>query len=113
MFYAVHLTHTIKLHPSFFGPNVRQFIRQKLLQDVEGKCDGEYGYVLCVLDDENVEIPPGKIIPGQGMAEFTVMYRALVWKPFKVCFHSFWIESADRELTLAPCHHRERSSMPS
>ena len=85
MFYSVSLVHTIKLHPSFFGPNVRQYIRQKLLQDVEGKCDGEYGYILCVQNDEQVEIPPGKIIPGQGMAEFTVMYQALVWKPFKVC----------------------------
>ncbi|BFZ54274.1 DNA-directed RNA polymerase II subunit [Savitreella phatthalungensis] len=83
MFFVVKLDHTIKLHPSFFGPNIRQFIRQKLLADVEGKCDGEYGYIICVTDADSLHIPPGKIIPGQGMAEFIVRYEALVWKPFK------------------------------
>lgn len=78
------LQHTMKLHPSYFGPNIRQFLRQKLIADVEGTCNGQYGYIICVLDDNDLRIPPGKIIPGQGSAEFRVRYRAIVWKPFKV-----------------------------
>lgn len=84
MFFIMELQHTMKLHPSFFGPNVRQFLRQKLISDVEGTCDGQYGYIICVLDDNELRIPPGKILPGQGSAEFGVRYRAIVWKPFKV-----------------------------
>ncbi|ORY81902.1 DNA-directed RNA polymerase II subunit RPB7 [Protomyces lactucae-debilis] len=83
MFYLLELTHTIKLHPSFFGPNIRNFIRSKLLADVEGTCDGQYGYIICVLNSDSLDIPPGKIIQGQGVAEFRVAYQAIVWKPFK------------------------------
>ena len=84
MFFIMDLQHTMKLHPSYFGPNIRQFLRQKLIADVEGTCNGQYGYIICVLDDNDLRIPPGKIIPGQGSAEFRVRYRAIVWKPFKV-----------------------------
>lgn len=73
----------MKLHPSYFGPNIRQFLRQKLIADVEGTCNGEYGYIICVLDDNDLRIPPGTILTGQGSAEFHVSYRAIVWKPFK------------------------------
>lgn len=84
MFFIMELQHTMKLHPSYFGPNIRQFLRQKLIADVEGTCDGQYGYIICVLDDNDLRIPPGKILTGQGSAEFHVHYRAIVWKPFKV-----------------------------
>ena len=84
MFFIMELQHTMKLHPSYFGPNIRQFLRQKLISDVEGTCNGQYGYIICVLDDSELRIPAGKILPGQGSAEFKVHYRAIVWKPFKV-----------------------------
>lgn len=86
MFFIMELQHSMKLHPSYFGPNIRQFLRQKLIADVEGTCDGQYGYIICVLDDNDLRIPPGKIMAGQGSAEFRVLYRAIVWKPFKVGF---------------------------
>lgn len=84
MFFIMSMDHTMKLHPSYFGPNIRQYLRQKLIADVEGTCDGQYGYIICVLDDNQLKIPPGKILTGQGSAEFHVSYRAIVWKPFKV-----------------------------
>ncbi|KAK7677993.1 DNA-directed RNA polymerase II subunit [Cerrena zonata] len=31
----------------------------------------------------NIDVGKGRIIPGSGMAEFEVKYRAVVWKPFK------------------------------
>lgn len=73
----------MNLHPTYFGPNIRQFLRQKLIADVEGTCDGQFGYIICVLDDNELRIPAGRILPGQGSAEFRVRYRAIVWKPFK------------------------------
>ncbi|OEJ84123.1 DNA-directed RNA polymerase II subunit RPB7 [Hanseniaspora osmophila] len=62
---------------------MKQFLRTKLLQDVEGTCTGKFGYILCVLDCNNIEIERGRILPNDGSAEFNVKYRAVVWKPFK------------------------------
>lgn len=39
------LTHTILLHPSYFGAQLEDYLRQKLYEDVEGTCSGKHGYV--------------------------------------------------------------------
>jgi DNA-directed RNA polymerase II subunit RPB7 len=75
------LTHTISLHPSYFGPNMQVQLKDKLYADVEGTCTGRYGYVITVLSLHN--IGKGKILPGSGLAEFKVNYQAIVFKPYK------------------------------
>lgn len=42
-----------------------------------------YGYIICVLDNQKIDIGAGKIVPGVGLAEFTVKYQAIIFKPFK------------------------------
>jgi DNA-directed RNA polymerase II subunit RPB7 len=37
---------TITLHPSFFGPNVKRYLSDQLLNDVEGTHDAKW---ICVL----------------------------------------------------------------
>src|SRR4051812_49872475 len=49
----------------------------------EGTCSGQYGYIICVLDHQKIDIGAGKIVPGVGLAEFTVKYQAILFKPFK------------------------------
>lgn len=83
MFFLKDLALTITLHPSFFGPQMNQFLRTKLLNEVEGSCTGKFGYIMCVLDCMAIDIGKGTIIPADGSAEFEVKYRAVVWKPFK------------------------------
>lgn len=80
MFFLYDLEKTITLHPSYFGPHMRDYLIHKLLTDVEGTCTGRY-YIICVLDAYNMSM--GKILPGSGVAEFTISYRAVVWRPFK------------------------------
>lgn len=60
-----------------------QFLRSKLLTDVEGTCTGQFGYIVCVLDLAKVDVGKGRVLPQSGTAEFEVKYRAVVWKPFK------------------------------
>ena len=43
MFFMKKLTHTIHLHPSYFGPKIQEVILQKLYADVEGTTNGRYG----------------------------------------------------------------------
>lgn len=63
---------------------MKQYLRQKLLTDVEGTCTGQFGYIVCVLDCMNIDVGMGQITTGNtGSAEFKVKYRAVVWKPFK------------------------------
>ena len=62
---------------------MREFLKQKLLQDWEGTCTGEYGYVVCIADTDNFSIDTGKIISGTGMAEFNVSFEAVTFKPYK------------------------------
>lgn len=83
MFFLKDLSLNLTLHPSYFGPQMDQYLRDKLLSDVEGTCTGQFGYIVCVLDCMNIDVGRGRIIPTTGMAEFEVKYRAVVWKPFK------------------------------
>ena len=62
---------------------MRTYLKHKLLSDVEGTCSGQYGYIICVLDHQKIDIGAGKIVPGVGLAEFTVKYQAIIFKPFK------------------------------
>lgn len=48
---------------------------------MEGKIDGKYGHIVCVLDV--LDIGKGTIIPSKGHAEFDVVYNALILKVFK------------------------------
>ncbi|ODV87513.1 hypothetical protein CANARDRAFT_21465 [[Candida] arabinofermentans NRRL YB-2248] len=84
MFFIKDLSLNLTLHPSYFGVQMNQYLRQKLLTDVEGTCTGQFGYIVCVLDSMSIDTGKGRIVPGnQGYAEFEVKYRAVVWKPFK------------------------------
>jgi len=80
MFFIHDLERVLILHPSFFGANMREHLVTALLDQVEGLCTGRY-YIICVM--ETTHISKGRIIPGSGIAEFTIQYKALVWKPFK------------------------------
>ncbi|KAJ2772899.1 DNA-directed RNA polymerase II subunit [Coemansia nantahalensis] len=81
MFFHKKLSHTITLHPSFLGPRMREYVTKRLYKDVEGTCTGRYGYIVAVV--AILDIQTGKIIPGQGSAEFEVKYSAILFKPFR------------------------------
>lgn len=83
MFFIKDLSLNLQLHPSYFGPQMNQYLRDKLLTDVEGTCTGQFGYIVCVLDSMKIDVGKGKVLPQTGAAEFEVKYRAVVWKPFK------------------------------
>lgn len=80
MFFLYELERPITLHPSFFGPRVKEYLTNRLLEDVEGTCTGQY-YIICVMDA--YDISEGRVVPGSAVAEYTVHYRAVVWRPFK------------------------------
>ncbi|ODV93093.1 hypothetical protein PACTADRAFT_52147 [Pachysolen tannophilus NRRL Y-2460] len=83
MFFLKDLSLNLTLHPSYFGPQMKRYLRDRLLTDVEGTCSGQFGFIVTVLDSMTIEVGKGKILPTSGYAEFQVKYRAVVWRPFK------------------------------
>ncbi len=59
---------------------MHELVTSKLLKDVEGTCAGNY-YIISIMDA--FKVSEGRILPGTGLAEFIVEYRAVVWRPFK------------------------------
>jgi len=80
MFFLHNLERSVTLHPSYFGRNMHDLVTTKLVKDVEGTCAGDY-YIIAIMD--TFDVSEGRILPGSGLAEFTVGYRAVVWRPFK------------------------------
>ncbi|ORY24861.1 RNA polymerase Rpb7 [Naematelia encephala] len=81
MFFLRQLNHTILLHPSYFGAQLEDYLRQKLYEDVEGTCSGKHGYIIAVIKIDS--IGEGKVLPSTGQARFRTTYTAVVMKPFK------------------------------
>lgn len=113
MFFLKELEKTIQLHPSYFGPLIRSHIHKELLQKEEGSSTGKYT-IVCILD--SFDITDGQVMPGSGSAEYTVHYKAIVWRPYKgevvrwngmdehMCGRltvSRWMESSHRSCPLA------------
>lgn len=80
MFFLKEETKLVTLHPSYFGPNVKEFLITRLNEEEEGRCTGDH-FVICVMD--MVDIGEGRVLPGSGHAEYTIKYRAIIWKPFR------------------------------
>lgn len=80
MFFLKEETKVITLHPSYFGPNMREYLINRLNEEEEGRCTGDH-FVICVMD--MVDIGEGRVLPGSGQAEYTIKYRAIIWKPFR------------------------------
>ncbi|KAI8906683.1 hypothetical protein EDD86DRAFT_209512, partial [Gorgonomyces haynaldii] len=65
----------------YFGPKIREFLRKRLHDEVEGTCSGRYGYIITVV--EVIDIGRGVLQSNTGFAEYNIKYKAIVFKPFK------------------------------
>lgn len=105
MFFLHNLERRVTLHPSYFGRNMHELVTTKLVKDVEGTCAGDY-YIIAIMD--TFDVSEGRIVPGSGLAEFTVGYRAVVWRPFKgevVGYRLFATSDLPSLTQLDRCHH--------
>lgn len=59
---------------------MREFLIARLNEEEEGRCTGDH-FVICVMD--MVDIGEGRVVPSSGSAEYTIKYRAIIWKPFR------------------------------
>mmetsp|Transcript_73687 Transcript_73687/g.204130 ORF Transcript_73687/g.204130 Transcript_73687/m.204130 type:complete len:164 (+) Transcript_73687:334-825(+) len=83
MYFRKHLETTLAIHPMYFGPDLRDVIREKLVEDVEGTQVAANTYVITVMDVADDAIKHGVLDHLTGMAKYTVKYEALMFKLFK------------------------------
>uniref|UniRef100_A0A2K5RRS3 DNA-directed RNA polymerase subunit n=1 Tax=Cebus imitator TaxID=2715852 RepID=A0A2K5RRS3_CEBIM len=81
IFYHISLEHEILLHPRYFGPNLLNTVKQKLVTEVEGTYTRKYAFVITVTTTDN--IGAGTIQPGRGFVLHPVKHKPIVFRPFK------------------------------
>ena len=60
MYFQVTLKRNMLLHPRNFGPKMREVLRANLKKEVEGTCNGRYGYIVLVTkihEGEGFQVP--------------------------------------------------------
>lgn len=66
----------------YFGPKLKETIRLKIVDKVEGTCNAKHGYIMAVLAVD--EISKGKIRQdGSGLATFKALFQCITFRPFK------------------------------
>lgn len=69
------------LEPKFLGPQLRDHLRLQLYRQVEGICNGRYGYIVAIVTIDSID--NGVVQDGTGAAIFQVKYTAIVLKPYR------------------------------
>ena len=77
MFFFVMITKHVRVPPEFLGPNMFDFVNQKL-NEMLGSCTVQFGYLLTIY---NVEAIENGVVNNLGEALFTVRFKALVFRP--------------------------------
>ncbi|ORZ40704.1 RNA polymerase Rpb7 [Catenaria anguillulae PL171] len=81
MFFVKDLNHIVELQPTLFTANIEDQLKRRLHDEVEGKYDSRVGYIVAVVSIIN--IGSGLVLPAMGSAQYSIKYRAILFKPFK------------------------------
>lgn len=80
MFFVHELEERIPLHPSFFNADSLHAVQAELYQKKEGTNTGTMMIIRII---RILDVSEPKIMPGTGMAMYTISYQAVVWQPFR------------------------------
>ena len=83
MYFVKKLRRDILLEPKYLGQKLKECVKKKLLDDLEGQCLGKHGYVISILDIADADIIPGLIDNDTGCVNVVVWYSAILLRPFR------------------------------
>ena len=83
MFFLRKLRRDILLEPQFLGSHLKELVRQRVLEELEGQCLGKLGYVIAIYDIHNDDITAGMIDNDTGAVLVSVWYNAILLRPFR------------------------------
>lgn len=81
MFFILNLKKNLKLTPEYLGKRINKHLANLLNNAVEGSFDTKFGYIVKVLKHE--KIGEGKVQDTSGDVLFPLLYKALVFMPYK------------------------------
>eukprot|EP00127_Corallochytrium_limacisporum_P007080 Clim_evm40s241 gene=Clim_evmTU40s241 len=112
MFYFIELDHDVLLHSQFFDKDIKQHVKNILLQEVENQKLPRYGW--CVMVTNIKSIDKGRIQEGTGMVTFKVSYQAVIYRPIEdevidatvglVNQHGVWIDVGPIRCIVSKLH---------
>mmetsp|Transcript_7037 Transcript_7037/g.11758 ORF Transcript_7037/g.11758 Transcript_7037/m.11758 type:complete len:176 (-) Transcript_7037:126-653(-) len=83
MFFVKQLRRDILMEPQYLGAKLKDHVKHRILQELEGQCLGKHGYVISVLNVKNEDIHPGLVDNDTGAVNVTVYYRVILLRPFR------------------------------
>lgn len=83
MFYLANLRRDVLLEACYLGKSMKERVKRKLSEELEGKCLGKKGFIILILDVPDKNIEPGLIDNDTGGVYVTVHYDAVLMRPFK------------------------------
>ncbi|KAL1603966.1 DNA-directed RNA polymerase II subunit [Paraconiothyrium brasiliense] len=89
---------------------IRAHLHRELLSKEEGSNTGSFT-IVCILD--SFDISDGQVVPGSGSAEYTVHYKAIVWRPYKGEVMDGIVTSVVRSGFFVSCGSLEAFMIPS
>ncbi|CAM9659174.1 unnamed protein product [Ectocarpus fasciculatus] len=82
MFFIKKLRRDIQLNPKDMGSHLKEKVKNKVMDEIEGTCLGKYGYVVSILEIRDDDIQLGLIDNDTGAVNITVWYSAILLRPF-------------------------------
>lgn len=94
MFFLKNMEHDVTLAPEYFASGLKDLIRFALYRQLEGTCNGRFGYVVAIVAVDSVSKgvvrdSSGGLLATQhslalaGTATFAVRFRAIIYRPFR------------------------------
>jgi DNA-directed RNA polymerase II subunit RPB7 len=80
MFFVMNFEQAIIMPPSCLYKDLKNLLKAKLIEKVQGSITEKYGYVVVVIKVEEPQF--GKILDTSGDVLFNIKYSAVVMKPF-------------------------------
>mmetsp|Transcript_42292 Transcript_42292/g.67713 ORF Transcript_42292/g.67713 Transcript_42292/m.67713 type:complete len:166 (-) Transcript_42292:2449-2946(-) len=71
------------MNPTDLGPALREKIKERLKNSIEGTAMGKIGYVVYVTEINDSDISRGKIEDSTGQVMYKVKFQAIVFRPFR------------------------------
>ncbi len=82
MYSLVTVKDVVRIPPSQFGNPIEKVALEHLRQKYEGILDREIGFILAVVEIEDVGI--GRLLPGDGATYHEIVYKVIAFKPLKM-----------------------------
>jgi len=82
MYSLVTVKDVVRIPPSQFGNPIEKVALEHLRQKYEGVLDREIGFILAVVEIDDVGI--GRLLPGDGATYHEIVYKVIAFKPLKM-----------------------------